>query len=278
MERNFSVVALHFTKKCNLDCPFCYRKGRNGDDEKPTDFFIDMVKYIKELAPQVALGGGEPLLFPEFVRELGKECKKHGVMLNITTNGTLVQGMSAGDLVDVLENVTMVSVSLDKYKWNDLRDFEEVIRRIKKETSVLVGVNLLVDKTLFDGGGIGLVKLVGSLCGHSGVDRVFALYPKNFDLGVDITKHEKIYRAVTTLYPQFRVDDLTKEILEQGYTGWKQPCHYGRDIISIDETGSVHGCSFEEEPLIFLKKPSDMILVKDLKIEKRFSCPFLKRS
>ncbi|HDD72574.1 MAG TPA: hypothetical protein ENG00_00620 [Candidatus Aenigmarchaeota archaeon] len=73
------------------------------------------------------------------------------------------------------------------------------------------------------------------------------------------------------------MDDLTYRILEEGrYRNWKEPCHYGKDIISIDEMGRVAGCSFSRDYKLLLEKPGDVLKVLNLDFEERFSCPYLK--
>src|SRR5271157_4504006 len=100
----FKTVAMHYTRECNMNCPFCYRKEADGP-AKPREFFIELVKYIKELAPQISLGGGEPLIDTEFVKNIGKECRMESIYLNITTNGKIVLKMSRDEVKDVFENV-----------------------------------------------------------------------------------------------------------------------------------------------------------------------------
>ncbi|MFX1450771.1 MAG: radical SAM protein, partial [Promethearchaeota archaeon] len=84
---NFEVISVHFTRECNLKCPFCYRGEYKISKEKPREFFISLIKYIKKLTPQIALGGGEPLIDTEFIKKIGLECKKESVLINIKTNG-----------------------------------------------------------------------------------------------------------------------------------------------------------------------------------------------
>ena len=65
----------------------------------------------------------------------------------------------------------------------------------------------------------------------------------------------------------------------EGYSNWKTPCHYGKDIISISETGSVCGCSFDKDDISLLKldNPSDILKIKDIKIKERYLCPYLNK-
>jgi organic radical activating enzyme len=275
----FSVVSMHFTRECNLDCPFCYRpKGKTGN-EKPFMFFIDCVKYIKEIAPQIALGGGEPFLFPAFIKDLGAECKKQGVMLNITTNGRTARSMDGPLLHDTLRDVTMTSVSLDHAKWYNLQDYASATRRIESANpGMLVGTNLLLEPVLFEEKGKPLFDTIQYCLKQARVDRVFLLYPKNIPIGVNIIDYKGLLSAISTVFPgRIFTDDLTRQILEHGYPPWDVPCHFGKDIVSIDEEGGVHGCSFDTVPVLKLANAQDILQLKDMQFGNRMSCPYLKR-
>jgi organic radical activating enzyme len=274
-----SVVSMHFTRECNLNCIFCYRPKAKTGNEKPLQFFIDCIKYVKELAPQIALGGGEPFLFPGFVSTLGEECKKQGVILNVTTNGTLIRNMDSASLHQAVKDVTMVSVSLDHEKWDDLRVYAFVARRLKSaKPGLLVGTNLLLEPVLFEERGKPLYTIVEWCIRKARVDRVFLLYPKNLPLGADILQYKGLLSAVSTVFPRkVFTDDLTRQILEYDYPPWSVPCHHGRDIVSIDEEGGVHGCSFDTEPVLRMAVPSDIVRIKGINFDARTSCPFLKR-
>ena len=275
----FSVVSMHFTRECNLSCPFCYRpKGKTGN-EKPFQFFIDCVKYIKEIAPQIALGGGEPFLFPGFIKDLGAECKKQGVILNITTNGRAARVMDGPLLHDILRDVTMVSVSLDHAKWYNLQDYAGATRRIESaKPGMLVGTNLLMEPVLFEEKGKPMFDTIQYCLKQARVDRVFLLYPKNIPLGVNIIEYKDLLSAISTVFPgRIFTDDLTRQILEHGYPPWIVPCHFGKDIVSIDEEGGVHGCSFDSTPVLNLANPRDILRLKDMQFGTRMSCPYLKR-
>lgn len=111
---------------------------------------------------------------------------------------------------------------------------------------------------------------------EGGVDRVYSLYPKN-SYFVDILPYKNYYLFLSTVHPEFYVDDLTYKILtEERYISWQTPCHYGKDIISINEKGEVSGCSFSSECKLKIKRPEDILKIKDVVFEERYSCPYLK--
>lgn len=269
----YKVVSVHFTNDCNFNCSFCYReKGRELMDR---ELFLGLPRFLKDVTDQVALGGGEPTLHPELVEQFAKECKDYDLICNATTNGFLLKDWSDEKLGDFCENLTMASVSLDneKYRnWNRGGEYLDVCKRVKKHA--LVGSNLLVDEDLFENQY--LIKLVDRLF-ERGLDRVFSLYPKNTP-GPDILSKSYYYLYLTTKYSNFYIDDLTYKILnENKYSDWSNPCHYGKDIVSIDEKGQVSGCSFSDDYKLKLEKPKDVLKISDIKFEDRLSCPYLRR-
>jgi MoaA/NifB/PqqE/SkfB family radical SAM enzyme len=271
--RRFEVASIHFTKDCNLSCSFCYRDKTRTGREKDFKFFLELVPYIKQLGiPQIALGGGEPTLYPEFISAMSAKCAEYGIILNITSNGRLL--MDSIGMLEALKGVTMVSLSLDNEKVKSVQDMQsyvELIHKIHRYTDVQVGCNLLVDENMMKV----MPALVDKLFEH-GIDRVFALCPKNFH-APDILRYVAYYSYCTVKHEHFYVDDLTRKILhDRSYGPWRTPCHYG-GLISIDDTGLVKGCSFDTDrnAVLELHKPSDLMLIKKVRFKSRHECPFL---
>lgn len=269
----YKVVSLHFTNDCNFDCPFCYRD--KGTELMDKELFLDLPRHLKDITDQVALGGGEPTLYPSLVEQFAQDCRDYDLVCNVTTNGYLFREWEEEEVERFCENLTMTSVSLDEAKyrhWGDGNEFLDTCRRLKNHT--LVGCNLLTDQDLLGSGH--LIKMTDRLF-ERGLDRVFSLYPKNTP-GPDILPKKHHYAYLSTKYPDFYVDDLTYKILDEGkYEDWSNPCHYGKDIVSIDEKGRVSGCSFSDDYKLTLEKPSDILKVNDVHFEDRFACPYLRR-
>ena len=261
----YKVISLHFTRDCNLNCSFCYRK-KKPTKNKPFKFFIDMIPYLSKLTKQIAIGGGEPFLYPHFLMEFAKKAKKYGLIVNVTTNGTL-------PMKDYVDDIEMVSVSFDsekiKYK-EDIDRFVNALKELKGKTKI--GVNFLME---YDKDPLIILNMTPFFFKGIKVDSLYALCPKKWK-SPNILKYKGILLLISELYPNFYVDDLTYKIItENKYSNWDSPCHYGTGIISIDEQGYVYGCSFDDEPLLKLNKPNDILKIKDIKIKKRYSCPYL---
>lgn len=272
MKGLLNVVSIHFTNKCNLNCSFCYvSKGKKTLDKK---FFLGLPKYLKHITEQVALGGGEPTLFPDYIRDFSKNCKKEGLICNVTTNGREISNWNTSFIKEIFKDVTMVSISCDKEKM-DNGGFDKFVKAIikLKSCNVRLGCNVIVEKEFFNRGWL----IVPSLF-DIGIERVFLLYPKKF-AGEDITKYGSAYQALSKRFKHLYVDDLTKKIIEEGYS-WKTPCHWGKSILSIDYLANVYGCSFDplEDKLLELEKPNDILKLKDIKTRRRYECPYLVKS
>lgn len=239
------------------------------------ELFLGLPRHLKDVTDQVALGGGEPTLHPSLVEQFAQECKDYDLICNLTTNGYLIKDWENEEIERFSENLTMTSLSLDNTKvkyWMLSRDYFNVCKRLQKHS--LVGCNLLTDQSFFQDGN--LVNVVDVLF-DKGVDRVFSLYPKNVT-GPDILNKKHYYEYLTTKHPDFYIDDLTFKILdEEKYEKWSKPCHYGKDIISINEKGQISGCSFSDDYKLTLEKASDILKINDVCFEDRFSCPYLRR-
>ena len=78
------------TYRCNLSCAFCY--AESGPDREPEPHARIRRRIVERLAAwgvfEVALGGGEPTLLPDFA-DLLAAIRDGGMVPNVTTNGTI---------------------------------------------------------------------------------------------------------------------------------------------------------------------------------------------
>ena len=279
--KKYKVISLHpYLRGCNLDCDFCYVSKIKTKNTKPRKFWYDLIPFFTKLTNQIALGSsGEPFMDIPFVKKFGVLCKKNKIILNVTSNGRVLMDLTDRELKNNLKNITMISLSFDDYKIKikqDLRNYIKLVKRIKKLTKTQVGSNLLVNKKMFENKGINFIKIVDMLF-KMGVNRVFALVMKNYSCP-DILKFKFIYQYLTIKYEHFYIDDASKCVLEEGkYSNWKNKCHRGTGLISINEDGGISTCSFAQ-PFTYIKKPSDILNLKIPKTELGTTyCPFLNR-
>lgn len=96
--KKFKQVYIEITNKCNLNCPFCpnhmLEKKEMSLDE--IDYVLrDVSLYTDTVCLHIQ---GEPLLHSHFLDVVGL-CNKYGLLINLTTNGVLVN-----KLIEVLKH------------------------------------------------------------------------------------------------------------------------------------------------------------------------------
>src|SRR5208283_1914594 len=107
------VVVWNVTRRCNLKCVHCYAHAK--DEEFSGELSTGEGKAIlDDLAafgsPVVLFSGGEPLVRPDLI-ELAEYAVGKGMRAVISTNGTLINSRTAGDLKKV--GLSYVGISLD---------------------------------------------------------------------------------------------------------------------------------------------------------------------
>lgn len=83
-----------FTQGCLLRCQFCHNadtwKIGNGKEMTLQEIMDDVLSYLPFFEASgggITVSGGEPLLQMDFLIELFKECKKHGIHTTIDSSG-----------------------------------------------------------------------------------------------------------------------------------------------------------------------------------------------
>ena len=83
----YAPESLHIelTEYCPLKCPMCYKTSTCS--ELPIDFLLDIIRQAAEMQVfQIALGGGEPLVYPELLTAIRK-ISYYKMASTITTSG-----------------------------------------------------------------------------------------------------------------------------------------------------------------------------------------------
>jgi radical SAM protein with 4Fe4S-binding SPASM domain len=136
------------TYRCNLHCPFCYSDSGPqrplGPDNETRRRLVERLAAWGVL--EVALGGGEPTVLPDFP-ELLAAIRAAGMVPNVTSNGTL-----RGDAVlrALAEHAGVVQLSADHPELLDAARGHGVFARLRETAGALrsagvrLGVNLLL--------------------------------------------------------------------------------------------------------------------------------------
>ncbi len=107
------VVVWNITRRCNLRCQHCYSDSSNRDypgelTEKECRAVVDDLAAFG--IPALLLSGGEPMIHPNFF-EIASFARERGIRLTLSTNGTLLEGRNAAQLLDI--GFAYVGISLD---------------------------------------------------------------------------------------------------------------------------------------------------------------------
>lgn len=134
----FDRVYIEISNICNLQCTFCPVVER----DKKVMLFEDFKKIIldvKSISKQVCLHlMGEPLAHPEF-RKILEYCLDHEVVLQITTNGLLVEKYK--DLL-VSKNIRQINFSIQSYKDNfPNKPLADYLNKVFSFTQFLMSTN-----------------------------------------------------------------------------------------------------------------------------------------
>jgi len=110
-------IAIDVTYRCNLHCPYCYLSA--GERRSAPILSLRDFKYIIDTLVKrseilgLCICGGEPTLHPN-LKDMISYAKEYGLIVNMVTNGTLINEKFAKDLSSL--EIDSVQVSLDGSK------------------------------------------------------------------------------------------------------------------------------------------------------------------
>lgn len=133
----FKRIYIEITSTCNLSCSFC-QETRRPAYFMSIENFRHILENIKPYTNYIYLHvKGEPALHPHF-REILKMCREYNLIVNLTTNGTLIKKR----LPDLLEfPVHQINVSMHSADDNDCIDISTYINELFE------CCNIILDKT-----------------------------------------------------------------------------------------------------------------------------------
>ena len=83
-----------FTQGCPLRCKYCHnpdtwklQNGKEVDTDSLISEIIQYKSYMQFSGGGITVSGGEPLLQPDFVKDLFMKCKNHGIHTCLDTSG-----------------------------------------------------------------------------------------------------------------------------------------------------------------------------------------------
>lgn len=142
MKKRFQKVYIEITNKCNLNCKFCPKTIRKIQNMSPENFEY-ILKQVKEYTDLIYLHvKGEPLIHKN-IQEIFSICDKYSMMVNLTTNGTLLKKN-----IDILTNaksLRQINISIHSIAQNNknkdetieyINDIFECVDKLKQNTII----------------------------------------------------------------------------------------------------------------------------------------------
>ncbi|HLP47393.1 MAG TPA: radical SAM protein [Candidatus Kapabacteria bacterium] len=93
--RLLNIAFFDITKRCNLNCPYCYYdsvpvKNQKIQEELDAGTWIKFAGEIAEINPKakIIISGGEPLIRPDII-DIISGISRHNLEIKLLTNGTL---------------------------------------------------------------------------------------------------------------------------------------------------------------------------------------------
>jgi len=138
-------VMFLITNKCNLKCSYCDIPLRN-QQELTTDEILKIVDNMASAGTQrLSLLGGEPLLRTD-IGEIISRAKKHGMYVNIDSNGLLVK-----ENLDVITKLDLIILSFDgEKKVHDVNRGKGSYEKVVEALEITPGYTKVMSLTLLN--------------------------------------------------------------------------------------------------------------------------------
>ena len=141
------LVDISISNHCTKNCSFCYRNSTNNNSFLSAEDYEFILKELnhKEWGNvfQVALGGGEPLEHPDFLKIIDKTLE-FGIVPNFTTNG---QHLDNKIINSIKGKIGAIAIST-----NDLNDLDQKMLNNLVKNGIKTNIHFVLDnKTIKQG-------------------------------------------------------------------------------------------------------------------------------
>lgn len=183
------AVCTVFLRGCPVRCDYCHNRSlQNGEDYRPADEIIDLIRSTRIAVSGVVFSGGEPTQQGEALIELARRAKGEGFLVGLHTNGVYPSVIS-----DLIAERSVDRIALDiKARWNR---YDNLLR---EKYALAVQETLKVCKRAFIQGKLPEFQVVVTLFrGYEDEVR----YISSEAEGVDLVLQQGIYGRVRPLSP-----------------------------------------------------------------------------
>lgn len=231
----FKKVYIEITNSCNLNCSFC-KNNKRQKSFMNLDDFTKIINEIKKYTQYVYLHvKGEPLLHPK-LDEILEICERNNIIVNITTNGTLLKFKA-----DILKNhpcIRQLNISL--HSENDLLTYYDDVF----ETCKGLSQNMFISYRLWTLKDYKLDKKSTKV-----VDKII----KNYNLSTDVVENLYTKRSIKIFFNTFvNKDNLFEWPSLNNLNESDGFCHGLDTHIAILVDGTVVPCCLDGEGVINL--------------------------
>ncbi len=224
---------------CNLRCGFCYR-DKNAASKLDAPFLLDLLQKAAAWGVlEVAFGGGEPLLFKDFVPLLQKLRETTPLGLGFTTNGTRLTDPLLDELRPLVSEIRVSAYPDNHYR--------ATLRRLR---GFQVGVNTLVVPA-----NVGVLEPLVLDCLAQGAKNVLLLGYKGADPALHLAENDLaiLRRALHRLEGlPVRIDVCLKPLLPDVPDLLElSDCGAADAFLVITPDRAVQACSFQQSRIPF---------------------------
>lgn len=252
---------VELTAKCPLNCPQCYKN--RSEAELPYELMLDIIRQAGKMKIfQIALGGGEPLLYPR-LDEIISEINLGGMASSVTTSGYALTKEYLNRLQNAGLNHIQISLNGSNKEIHSLsRDgFEYGISALNLliKSDISFGINYVLRKDNIDD----FPALMELAKKHNASNINILRYKPSVNehfSDIDPSGDQLLLFADTirkTKGIHIKVDSAFSGLLcfLNGRTSFFSGCGAGRRFLAIDAEGYFRPCSHVD-----MKEKSDNIL------------------
>lgn len=139
------TVSIALTNKCDLRCSYCYCP--KSEISLPLDFVLRLAKTLDDLGClEVTLGGGEPLLYPQFPEVCKWIWDNTNLAISVTTHGHHLSSSIISQIADKISSLRFSIDGIEPYysqvKGRPLRNLVDIILGIRGK--IPFGINTVV--------------------------------------------------------------------------------------------------------------------------------------
>lgn len=255
---NSPIIAdINITEKCNLHCGHCYiNSSTNGRHMLLADFEIVLRECQKIGITQIALGGGEPTLHPDFPKIL-KKIHDADIVPNLTTNGYSLKWRTiyaiaryAGAIALSVENI---GADFEKRRGFPFATFEKNIIKLKT-----AGIKIVFQITISESNLNTINSTIGYLKKYQPYGFLFLAYKPQgrgttFDKALYGTEYEEVKKNISAIFAHADKKTkigfdccLTPALMDLNIENKKsfQSCTASRTSLAIMPNLDVMPCSF----------------------------------